>query len=141
MLIELLFIAENFQCGADAPLAQFEIIVEEQNTDGGSFFHTLTVGERLVIEEDKYIGSQINAISNADCMAVFEFETATPDSLPVLPGLYDQPDVASYLDVLTGAEEIYLYEFGSKENGDYQDVVLRIDWDYTEEQEVILYAD
>lgn len=136
-MIELLFIAENFQCGANAPLAQFEIIVEEQNSDGASFFHTLTVGESLILDEQSYVGSQINALSDANCMDIFEFKTATPTTIPDLPGLYNQPDVASYLDELQGAEEIYLYEFGSI-NGDYQDIVLRIDWDY---QETIIYAD
>ena len=140
MFIELLFIAENFQCGANAPLAQFEIIVEEQNTDGASFFHTLHVGESIVLERDNYVGATINGVANAGCMNVFEVEEATANTIPNLPGLYNQPDVASYLDQLQGAESIYLYEFGSVD-GDYQDVVLRIDWDYTEEQEVILYAD
>ncbi len=140
MLIELLFIAENFQCGADAPLAQFEIIVEEQNTDGGTFFHTLEVGESIVLERDNYVGTTINDIANADCMSVFEFEEATVDTIPDLPGLYNQPDVASYLDELQGAESIYLYEFGSVNgpSADYQDVILKIDWNYTER---VIYAD
>jgi len=139
-MIEILFVASQFQCGAETPLAQFEIIVEEMAGLNTPIFHTLQVGESIILERDNYIGATINDIANADCMSVFEFKEATVNTIPNLPGLYNQPDVASYLDELQGAESIYLYEFGSLNgpSADFNDLILRIDWDY---KSVELYAD
>lgn len=132
-MIELLFIAENFQCGADAPLAQFEIIFD----DGGApVNNTLRVGQSVIV--DNLYNVTIQPIANAECMDI-TIDTLRVDenNIPDLPGLYNQPNVAEYLNDLKGAEEIYLYEFGSV-NGDYQDVVIRVDWDYQPKQLLFL---
>jgi len=139
-MLELLFVDAQFQCGASAPLAKFEIIVEEQNREGTTFLHTLKIGERIVLERDNYVSTTINRLTDADCMSVLEVKEVTVNTIPDLPGLYNQPNIASYLDELQEAESIYLYEFGATTgpSADYNDLILRIDWDYQEE---ITHAD
>lgn len=137
MLIELLFIAENFQCGPTAPLAQFEIVVTESQ-GLGIVTHHLRVGDSLLIDEEKLGTITVKPVANANCASVYTYKEATPNNIPNLPGLYNQPDVAFYLNQLQGAESIYLYEFGSITKGDYQDVILKIDWDHKEKN---IYAD
>ena len=135
-MIELLFLASNFQCGANAPMAEFVVEIKSGDTT-----KQLSVNQRLVMEKEDLELISVKPLNNADCISVYDSVEVTVDSLPTQAGLYNQPSVLSYQEQLKDSESIYLYEFGatSGPSADYQDAVLKIDWDY--QNDTLLYAD
>ena len=75
--------------------------------------------------------------ANADCIDfssdIILGEFTAPDQIPNVEGLYNQEDVFSYFGELTDSEAIILGEFGCGSSicgsADWQDVVVRIDYD------------
>lgn len=132
-MIELLFLAQNFQCGLNAPLAEFKVVVI-QNEEGKVKEHTLEVGERLVFPKDELQSMHVLPLKNANCVRVHDSIEVTVDTLPNVAGLFNQPSIQQYKSKLKDSESIYLFEFGAYRGpaADYQDVVLKVDWDYEE---------
>ena len=137
MFIELLFLDSQFQCGQGAPLAEFEILVKKVNGEEIS----LKKGDSLVLEKKDYVDVVVNPVSNADCVSVLLHKSASINNIPDIEGLYNQPNISSYIEDLKDAEEIFLYEFGGSvgPSADWQDLILKIDWDYSNNK--VLYAD
>ena len=149
-MIELLFVDAQFQCGASAPLAEFEVIsvaYEEQGAPEPFWEETLTAGDSVLLPVNtrEQVGIQINILNNADCIDVLEdmhlIEIFSVDQLPDVDALYDQPALESYIEALSDSQSIILGEFGCGGNidnctsADWQDILIRIDYNPT------VYAD
>ena len=137
MLVEILFIASAFQCGADAVQAEFQLHVT-----GGE---TLLVGDKTYVHveslEDLQFGYSV--LSDGDCAIenvpgiAVEYDTVLPTNV----GAFEQP---SLLDII--AEHVtepylslVLWEVGTTDAGssayDLQDLVVKLNTNPT------IYAD
>ena len=125
-MIELLFLAQNFQCGPDAPLASFRARYFNEQTETVEY---LTVGQSVELNQLNINSVIIEPLSNADCLGgQWVQELTSANELPEIEGLYNQPAIQEYQDSLSNSESILLYELGDQETGDWQDVIIRIDW-------------
>jgi len=92
MSILVTLIAAQFQCHAGAPLATFDVLVNDVALTNNS----------IVVEEIQSIKVQKGA--NASCANVENpllLEVASTEELPNVPGLYDQTDIRNYTKDLT----------------------------------------
>lgn len=143
-MIELLFVAEHFQCGANANPAQFEVIAYAYEGSNVIATRTLRVGDKvfLPVTNTNQIAYEVKEVANASCTDLTTdahlLEVSTPEELPSnLPGLYNQPGIAEYLSSLANSQSIVYGEFGCGSNAntegcssaDWQDVILRVDTD------------
>ena len=132
ILVEVTFLASQFQCGAGADLADFRIQVQEQ---------TLHLGESVVIAvesiDDIYI-NEITQISNGNCALAIEDSASLwldyENEVPTLPGYDNQLSLQDLLDTHVGLDteyHLWTLEIGTTDlespAADYQDIVLKFD--------------
>lgn len=145
ILVEVTFLATQFQCGAGADLAEFRIQVQDR---------TLHVGESVVIAveslDDIYI-NEITQISNGNCALAIEDTTSLwldyENEVPTLPGYDNQLSLQDLLDEEVGLDteyHLWTLEIGTtnleSSAADFQDIVLKFD---SNQERVIknVYAD
>ena len=149
-MIELLFVAEQFQCGASADPATFEVVVFEyanQHDIIPKTTHFLEVTESVVlpISDPTLFDIEVRSLTNASCTDLSTdsllIEINDVGQLPSVPGLYNQPSIESYIESLESSQAIIYGEFGCGsevcESADWQDVVIRVDYNYNP----VVYAD
>ena len=134
-LVRLAFIAAQFQCGAEAPLAEFYVDLYKDQ----QIVQTVELGQTASVWVQYPIQVQVGVRpkANTDCIDftsdIILGEFTAPDQLPNVPALYEQNGVSSYFGELTDSEGIILGEFGCGssicDSADWQDVVIRIDYD------------
>lgn len=135
-MIELLYFASQFQCGAGGSLLNIQVDVYQQQ----QLVKTMTVNEKALIPVDsvnelnfKY--TIINNTTRCSLQTPSEMSLKPGDPLPTMAGVYEQDSVQTLLDGLNNYEELFLVELGttdrSKATFDLQDVVFKVDNDPT----------
>lgn len=127
MLIEIAFIASQFQCGSDAPLATFQATYEGT---------TIELNQTILIDAPSaqhfYDNVSIVPVSDASCaMSQPVSDIATSTTIPQIDGAYNQASLDDLAAQLTNPYlYLFLYEFGTTNESastfDLQDVVLRV---------------
>lgn len=131
-LVEVTFLASQFQCGAGADLADFRIQVQD---------NILHLGESVVIAveslDDIYI-NEITQITNGNCALPLEDSTSLwldyENEVPELPGYDNQLSLQDLLDEEVGLDteyHLWTVEIGTtnleSSAADFQDIVLKFD--------------
>ena len=136
-LIEIAFIASQFQCSSDAELASFKVY-----TNGGQ---EIRLGEKTLVAvesiEDLQFGYE--AIANGDCslVGIPGISVSYGEELPANQGVYQQPSLQSLIqeNVTNEYLSLVLFEVGTSDTEsaafDLQDLVLLVNTNPT------LYAD
>lgn len=132
MLVEILFLAQQFQCGAGAELATFAVTVNEQRIE---------VGEVAYVQVDDlndiYI-NDIDQITGGNCTLPLEDSTFMwldyENEVPNVGGYDNQLSLQDLLDEEVGLDTQYhlvVSEVGTtnmeSSAADFQDVVLKLD--------------
>lgn len=132
MLVELLFLSQNFQCGSGANPATLSITVNEQ---------VLTVDEvaYVVVDslDDIYI-TDITQLTEGNCTLPLEESSFLwldyNNEVPTVGGYKNQLSLQEILDQEVGLDTEYhliTSEFGTtdldSEAADFQDIILKVD--------------
>ncbi|MEM9274361.1 MAG: hypothetical protein AAGA80_15565 [Cyanobacteria bacterium P01_F01_bin.143] len=128
--IQLTYLASQIQCGAAGELINVEVDV--YNND--EFVQTLSVDDTIYLPINSFedLDFQYNvADSGCSPIATPEEEIFAPDdTLPTLPGAYEQASLQDMLDDLNEYEELFVVELGTTDPTnpvyDLQDVVMVI---------------
>ena len=131
-MIELLYLASQIQCSANAGLlnVQVEVYHEQQ------LIQTMNLNDKVLIDvpsvndlEFEYQAVGDNA--TCDLTTPTEMVLNPGNKLPVQKGLYEQDSVQTLIKDLDEYQELFLVELGSTKASsqafDLQDVVFRVD--------------
>lgn len=133
-MIELLFLASEFQCGSSAPQAVFEVVVNDE--------HRLRVGQSIRVEELYTV--EVEGVDSASC-AILPGIAETVwygETVPSVSGAYNQQSLQTIVNenLTDEFEFLRLLELGTTNPDssyfDLQDIVLVVDTDPE-----IIYAD
>ena len=137
MLIEILFLASQFQCGSDADLASFKVY-----TNNGQ---EIRLGEKTLVSVDSVEDLQFGyeAIENGSCSleGIPGISVSYGEELPTNQGVYQQPSLQTLIQENVTDEylSLVLFEVGTTNINssayDLQDIVLLVNTNPT------LYAD
>ncbi|MDJ0899397.1 MAG: hypothetical protein QNJ55_11355 [Xenococcus sp. MO_188.B8] len=127
--IELTYFASQIQCGAGSSLINVQVDVYRNQ----QFVNTLSLNDSLYLPINSFdeLTFQYN-FTNAECSPTTptEMVLAPEDTVPNLPGAYDQDSIQQMLDGLNEYEELFLVELGTTNPDssayDLQDVVMII---------------
>ena len=140
-MIELLYFASQIQCGANSDLLDIKIDVYQNQ----ELVKTMSLNETVLLDVDSIedLTFEYTAI-NAECGLSIpsELVLAPNDTVPSIPGLYEQTSIPDMLEDLGKYEELFLVELGTTDEAslafDLQDIVIKVDNDPTV---AILFAD
>lgn len=137
MIIEILFLASQFQCGANADLASFKVF-----TNNGK---EIRLGEKtkVMVEsiEDLQFGYEVIADGDCALRGVPGISVSYGEELPTNQGVYQQPSLQTLIEqnVTDEYKSLVLFEVGTTNTEssafDLQDLVLVVDTNPT------IYAD
>ncbi len=131
-MIELLYFASQIQCGASGDFLNIQVEVYQNQ----ELVETISVNEEVLLNVDsindltfKY--SAINNNTGCSLSLPSQRVLAPNDSVPNIPGVYEQESIQSMLDGLNEYEELFLVELGTADQTspayDLQDVVIIVD--------------
>ena len=128
MIVEILFLASQFQCGSDAAQAQFEIYANNEVP--------IAIGEKTYVSVDSIEDLQFGytVISDGDCAlsSVAPIGISYGETLPANQGVYQQPSLTSLISdhVTQPYLSLVLYELGTtyvdSSAYDLQDIVILV---------------
>ena len=129
-MIELLFFASEFQCGANAELLNIQVGVYHNQ----ELVQTMSKGDTALLEVDsvKDLTFTYTPVGNATCSFADPSEKvlAPNDALPPMAGVYEQQSIQAMQGDLKEYEELLLVELGTTNNTsaayDLQDVVIKV---------------
>ncbi|MGF1588568.1 MAG: hypothetical protein ACFCU7_04860 [Pleurocapsa sp.] len=130
-MIELLYLASQFQCGANSPLLNIKVDVYQNQ----QLVKTMLKNDRVLLPVDsvgkltfKY--SIVNNTTPCSLVTPTEQVLAPQDNLPGMKGVYEQDSVQTLLNGLNDYEELFLVELGTTNQQsaafDLQDVVIKV---------------
>lgn len=131
-MIELLYFASQFQCGAGGSLLNIKVDVYHQN----QLVQTMNVNDKALIPVNSVndLNFRYRIINNTTtCSLSTPTEMVlTPSSpLPNLAAAYEQASIQTLLSGLANYEELFLVEVGTTDRTrstfDMQDVVFKVD--------------
>lgn len=128
--IELTYSASQIQCGAAGDLMNVDVDVYRN----GEFIQTLSVNDSIYLPVNSFadLDFQYNTTDSGCTMIATpeELVLAPDDTVPTLPGAYEQDSLEQMLSGLNEYEELFVVELGTNDNTnpvyDLQDVVLTI---------------
>ena len=131
-MIELLYFASQIQCGVNGDLLDIQMDVYHNQ----KLVKTMSVSDKVLLKEVdsiKDLTFEYKAINNPSCGLSLpsELVLAPEDSVPNIPGVYQQQSIQEMLDGLNEYEELFLVELGTENKTsaayDLQDVVVIVD--------------
>lgn len=129
-LIELTYLASQIQCGEAGELINVEVEVY----NNGELVKTLSVDENVYLPINSFedLTFQYN-YSGSECLPIETPESmvlAPEDTVPDMPGAYEQASLQDMLNNLNDYEELFVVELGTTDPTDpvydLQDVVMVI---------------
>lgn len=127
-MIELLYFASQIQCGAGGDFLNVQMDVYQ----GQEQVKTMLVEDKVLLPVDSIndLTFKYSTIANnTECSLSLpsELVLAPQDSVPNIPGVYEQESIKELLDGLNEYEELFLVELGTTDENssafDLQDVV------------------
>ena len=128
-MIELIYLASQFQCGANSSLINVQVDVYQNQ----EIVRTMDLQEKVLlpvnsVEDLSFQYNFINATCSPDTPT--EIVLGSEDLVPNLPGVYEQQSIQQLLNGLNSYEELFLVELGTTDQSssafDLQDVVLLV---------------
>ena len=127
-LIELTYLASQIQCGAAGELMNVEVDVYNNS----EFVQTLSVDDTVYLPINSFADLDFQySIADSACLPIptpEEMVLAPDDSVPTMPGAYEQASLQGMLDNLNQYEELFVVELGTTDPTnpvyDLQDVVM-----------------
>ena len=128
-MIELLYLASQIQCSANSDLLDIHVDVYH----GSELVQTLSVSDKILLENVNSIQDltfEYRAVNNPACSLSLpsELVLAPQDTVPNIPGVYEQNSIQEMLNGLNEYEELFLVELGTEDETDVaydlQDVVV-----------------
>ncbi|MGL5939603.1 MAG: hypothetical protein ACRC2S_04325 [Waterburya sp.] len=128
-MIELLYFASQIQCGAGGAFLNIKVDIYQNQ----ALVKTMMVEERVLLPVNsvndltfKY--SIVNNTTRCSLATPSQQLLAPTDSVPNIPGVYDQQSIQTMLNGLNDYEELFLVELGTTNKTsaafDLQDVVF-----------------
>jgi len=141
-MIELLYLASQIQCGVNGDFLDIQMDVYHNQ----ELVQTMLVNDKVLLEVESIedLTFEYTAINNPACSLSLPSERvlAPQDTVPNIPGVYEQNSIQEMLDGLNEYEELFLVELGTEDNNspayDLQDVVVVVNNNPTVSQ---LFAD
>lgn len=128
-MIELLYFASQIQCGANAELLDVKVDVYKNQ----ELVQTMSVNEKVLLDVDSVKDLSFEyRLAESNCVAAIPTEKllGSTDSLPNLPGAYEQQSLQDMQAELASYEELWLVELGTSNPNsayfDLQDVVIKV---------------
>lgn len=127
-MIELLYFASQIQCGAGGDFLNVQMDVYQ----GQEQVKTMLVEDKVLLPVDSIndLTFKYSTIgNNTECSLSLpsELVLAPQDSVPNIPGVYEQESIQELLDGLNEYEELFLVELGTTDENsaayDLQDIV------------------
>jgi hypothetical protein len=127
-MIELLYLASEFQCGANAPQA---VILADVYYNGTLVADNLATGEKVLLPDFNSDNIDIQyTMTYANCAvdSPISMLLKKTDPVPNLPAAYSQTSLQDLLNGLESYEDLFLLELGTHNTNssvyDLQDVVF-----------------
>jgi hypothetical protein len=126
-MIELIYLASQIQCGAGNPLINVKVDVYHNQ----ELVQTMSLEDRVLLPVDSVQDLTFQyTFVDSDCTPATptEMVLGSQDSVPDVPGAYDQQSIQEMMNDLNEYEELFLVELGTTNHSssafDLQDVVL-----------------